>query len=358
MKPFTILLLLIFIQLIGYPQECKFTLEGEINSSNNVKARLSFYTSRGYVAYDSAEAVNGKFSFSGTLDEPVLAMLSFSGSINKILFIGNEHIQVRGSLAEPEKIEVLGSPLTDEFNQYNQMIRPIREQMMKLSSQQETGGQQGKSVAIPSGLFEAILDSTEKFIHEHPRSYISLYNLRYYRLKYDSKRQQELFQALDSSLRHSTAGRNLEQIIDIYSIEKGMPAPEFDFTDMAGKKTNLSSFKGNYTFLVFWASWCTPCIEEMPQVRRTAQALEGKKFKVILLSVDENEMKWKESVAKNDLNRIVNGRLEKSFNDPVAVHYDVTKIPSNFLIDPNGRIVAVNLPAETIYGYLTSFVKE
>ena len=117
---------------------------------------------------------------------------------------------------------------------------------------------------------------------------------------------------------------------------EGAVAPDFALKDIAGREVSLSSLKGKVVFLNFWATWCPPCKEEIPSMMKLNQAMAGKSFQMMAVSVDDG---GKDAVVAF-MNR--NGYDLPCLNDPVqkvANIYGVTGVPETFIIDKNGLIV-------------------
>ncbi len=126
-------------------------------------------------------------------------------------------------------------------------------------------------------------------------------------------------------------------------IRVGEPAPEFAGKTVDGNELKLSDLRGKVVLVDFWATWCGPCIAEMPNVRK-AHDKYGKEgdFVVLGVSLDEDEKKVQRFVKKQNIPwpQIVAGPAEKN---PIAKQYFVVGIPATFLIDAEGKIVAKDL---------------
>lgn len=136
----------------------------------------------------------------------------------------------------------------------------------------------------------------------------------------------------------------------------GAIAPGFVSTDTAGKKVDLKDYRGKYTFVEFWASWCPPCREESPTLVRLYNQYKDKGFTILSVSIDKNTAQWKNAIRQDgytwgnvcDLN---------GYGGPTAALYTVTAIPNSFLLDKNGRIIAKNLRGKELESKLAELMK-
>jgi len=136
----------------------------------------------------------------------------------------------------------------------------------------------------------------------------------------------------------------------------GAIAPGFVSTDTAGKKVDLKSYRGKYTFVEFWASWCPPCREESPTLVRLYNEYKDKGFEILSVSIDKNTTLWKNAIRQDgytwgnvcDLN---------GYGGPTAALYTVTAIPNSFLLDKNGRIIAKNIRGKDLESKLAELLK-
>ncbi len=122
----------------------------------------------------------------------------------------------------------------------------------------------------------------------------------------------------------------------------GQQAPDFGLPDVNGKEIKLSSFKGKYVLVDFWASWCGPCREENPNVVKAYNKYKDKNFTILGVSLDEKKDKWINAIEKDGLNWTQVSDL-KQWNSMVVPLYRIEGIPHNVLIDPNGTVIAEGL---------------
>lgn len=140
------------------------------------------------------------------------------------------------------------------------------------------------------------------------------------------------------------------------SLGEGKAAPEFELPTPEGKKIKLSSFKGKVLLLDFWASWCKPCRAENPNVVRLYEKFKGKNFDILSVSLDENKEAWIKAIADDNLTWTHLSDLG-GWESAVVPSYGLQAIPSTYLLDAQGVIIAVNLRGEALEQKLTEVLK-
>ena len=126
--------------------------------------------------------------------------------------------------------------------------------------------------------------------------------------------------------------------------------------DVNGKTVSLSSFRGKYVLLDFWASWCGPCRAENPNVVAAYQKFKGKNFTIVGVSLDNNKDAWENAIKSDGLAWTQVSDL-KGWQSQAAALYNVQSIPSNFLIDTAGKVIAKNLRGKDLEEALSSVLK-
>ncbi len=148
------------------------------------------------------------------------------------------------------------------------------------------------------------------------------------------------------------------------SIRIGQKAP--DFTLKAPDREteySLSDFEGHFVLIEFWASWCKPCRQESPNIVRAyekyhdAELEGGKGLRILSVSLDKNVKRWKKAIEKDGMKWDTHVSSLKGWKGPVAKKYNVTQIPKNFLVDQNGKIVAMNLRGRKLHLKIDEYLK-
>jgi peroxiredoxin len=138
----------------------------------------------------------------------------------------------------------------------------------------------------------------------------------------------------------------------------GAVAPDFTQKDTKGKSVKLSSLRGKYVLIDFWASWCGPCRKENPNVVKAYQKFKNKKFEILGVSLDNSDGKnaWLDAIEKDNLTWLQVSDLQ-GWKNAVAQLYGVQSIPQNFLLDPKGVIIEKDLRGNRLEEVLAKILK-
>jgi peroxiredoxin len=132
---------------------------------------------------------------------------------------------------------------------------------------------------------------------------------------------------------------------------EGFMAPEITLQDVNGKMVSLSSLRGKYVMVDFWASWCSPCREEMPNVVSLYNEYKDKGFEIFGVSIDTNKDKWVKAILDDRITWMQVSEM-KGWNSKAIHDYEVSGIPAVFIIDPQGMIIAKNIHGDELKQFM------
>jgi peroxiredoxin len=360
-----VLLALLILPAFVFAQVNKYTLEGTLGTYNAPAKVYLRYRVEKKVKLDSATLKNGHFQFTGSITgDPVYANLMFNakgtGMNNddvKSVYLENGTITVTGAdlLANAK---VSGTKANDDNVRYDAALKPVNDAYDALEAKgknADTTLQKSESFQKENNKAEKAIEAREaaankQFIKDNPGSFISLVALEGYAYGADYVDIAPLFDGLSANVKQTDAGKKFaERMPKIKAIALGAAAPEFAEADTSGKVIKLSSFRGKYVLIDFWASWCGPCRQENPNVVKAFNRYKGQKFTIIGVSLDQpnGKNKWLAAIHKDGLNWTQVSDL-KYWDSKVAGQYAVRGIPQNFLLDPDGKIIAKNLRGDDL----------
>ncbi|MDR3061001.1 MAG: AhpC/TSA family protein [Dysgonamonadaceae bacterium] len=367
MKKF-ILLAVYFLPVALFAQGNKFILQGKVGQLNSPAKVYLMYRVGDQNMTDSAIVKNGTFEFAGSLDSPSRAnlILSHDGTYNPAdrtrpddyLSFFIEPVKIQVSAADSIKNALIkGSPVNDDNNKLEASLKSISEKMNVLMAEyKEASEEDKKSEDFQKSIesrYQAISqesnDVYKSFIQSNPNSFISVVALNTFAGSTpDVEKIEPVFNLLSSEMKNTKEGKAFsERINNLKKIAIGAIAPEFAQEDPDGKQIKLSDFRGKYLLIDFWASWCGPCRKENPNVVQAYDKYKNKNFEILGVSLDSKKDSWLAAIEKDGLTWPQVSDLGY-WKNAVAQQYAVQSIPQNFLLDPNGKIIAKNLRGEDL----------
>jgi peroxiredoxin len=323
---------------------------------------------------DSAQAVNGAFEFKGDLIYPSLAILiidykgvgsskmDVGANTDKLVFYldkGKMNIQSPDSAY---KAQITGSPINDQYKKLLAINQEAGDRTNKLMSDavKSTNDPANANKTVDQNELQAKLkviqadyhNALKAFIQANPDSYLSLLTIGTLGgPSPDPNELEPLLDGLSKDLRETETARSLRNALESLKVTSiGAMAPDFEQADTLGHPVKLSSFRGKYILLDFWASWCGPCRQENPNVVKAFNRFKNKNFTIIGVSLDKREsvFAWLNAIKSDHLGGWTQLSDLKFWNNAVAQLYFVQSIPKNFLIDPAGKIIAQDLRGDDL----------
>ena len=361
-----ILMALACLPAFVFAQDGKYTVEGTIGTYNAPAKIYLQYRFNGKVITDSTLLKDGKFQFSGAIGSgPVKGNIRFNKSGTGMM-ASNDYKQIfleKGTITLTadtllQSAKVTGTKANEDDMRYGLAFKPIDDAYAALEAKNKAATpeqQQSEAFKAENNKAEKAIAAQDaainkKFIQDNPDSYISLIALEGYAYSADYPDIAALFNGLTPAVQQTDAGKKFaERLPKLKTIALGGIAPEFAEADTSGKIINLSSFRGKYVLVDFWASWCGPCRGENPNVVKAYNRYKGQNFTIIGVSLDQPNAKdkWLAAIHKDGLTWTQVSDL-KFWNSKTAVLYGIQGIPQNFLLDPNGKIIAKNLRGDDL----------
>jgi thiol-disulfide isomerase/thioredoxin len=291
---------------------------------------------------------DGKFVLNGHVTEPNLYEINFDAAKKKIpLFLGNDHMTVSGNVDDLAGLKSTGSPSNDDFVAFQATFTPYFTRLNAVMGQANSpagAGQKDSLFKSYKRLSDTIFMVLDQFIAKRPNSYVSAFTLVVVnQLTEDVMAQDRRLHSLSAAVQQGYYAQYLQKMLDDAKIGAiGTPAIDFTQNDTAGRAVSLSSFKGKYVLVDFWASWCGPCRMENPNVLATYKQFKGKNFTVLGVSLDKARDPWLKAIKDDGLAWTQVSDLKYWYND-AATKYHIQSIPQNLLVDPSGKIIGRNL---------------
>lgn len=313
---------------------------------------------------------DGKFTFTGSVTEPTpasLVQLSASQVAQQpaIIFLEKGTISISGSFESINGLSVSGGASNQENNTmqtllkgYYQQLKPLGDSLQAKMANKDTNNTQALEAKYMQ-LEQQQNNEVIHFINSNPKSYAAaFYAYLFFNNSTDAVAINGVFSKLDKTVQRSYFGTKLKEIADHITAADvtGKPAPDFTLQTPEGKQVSLSSFKGKYVLIDFWASWCGPCRKENPNVVKAYNQFKDKNFTVLGVSLDEDKATWQAAIAKDKLTWTHVSDL-KGWSSSAATLYGIQSIPANFLLDKDGKIIAKDLRGEDLISALNALVK-
>lgn len=318
---------------------------------------------------DSTMVKDGEFTFKGLVAHPIEATISLRhGNTftekswrrdNFNFYIDNSEMTLTANDSVKNAI-LKGSLLTDQSIEIEQQTNPMLQKIIAMNNSSHNEPKPSMEVRIANRdtidiMVDSIAAVVHRFIDANRDSYIAFSRFARHEVgsKFDAQTAETEYNKFNKILQNTPLGKKVWERIAIAKQSMiGEKAMDFTQTDLAGNPFKLSSLKGKYVLVDFWASWCAPCRKENPFVVKAYNEFKDQNFEIVGVSLDAGHEPWEMAVEKDGLNWIHVSDL-KGWNNDVALQYGIRSVPSNFIIDPDGIIISKNLRGESLFNHLS-----
>ncbi len=358
-------LLFLFAVALGLsacqPKDNNFKVNVSLANGNEKTVYLQKYVDNAPVIIDSAVITNEAAVLSAEKDNPqILYALKIKGMRGSMpFFADNKDVTVVGDINNPQDVEIMASETQAELDAYNEQLEGFDNQIRDLYAVMQQAFDDNDSIKMDSlnkvgtALMEQQDSFRDDYIKAHPESFVTHYILDGVKQDYPVDQLKDLMAGFTTE---SIYRDHLnEYVTKLERLEVGQPFIDFTLQSKDGEDITLSEkiAQNKLTLVDFWASWCGPCRRENPVVKAAYEQFHELGFDVVGVSVDQDEDAWKEAVENDQLPWTQVRDSENKASEDYMIYY----IPSNFLFDQEGNMVAKGLRGEELAAKLAELLQ-
>ena len=336
--------LLFLLLLVGYS---RLTAQNLIGKCPNIKSGKIYIINQSNETIDSARIVNGRFIFSSKLREPSLFTLRSTVFDGEVYLVLEKNKPLLIEIDSTGKVKYLiNAPINVTFQQVHKEYISFQNQILKLSPAVDSLDNDSLT-SLRSTAYTQFLQRITDFIVQKSTNQVSalvLFEILHLSNLLPADELKKRFDMLSETVKKTSYGQKIsEYLIKNLTLQEGNIAPEFELIDLENKVHKLSDYRGSYVLLHFWASWCGPCRGENKKWPMIMPVLSRLPITIIHVSQDSEKKEWLKAIKADGLERFIHVLNTKGKKSDVVYNYQISGIPDNVLISPDGTIKQKNI---------------
>lgn len=306
----------------------------------------------------------GKFEIKVNAEEPMVTQLILEGYSGGFTLLAEPGVTYKANLSNDDNSYIKGGILNDNYTAHlvksdsmRAIVRNLQERYNSLREERKFRSASQVNDTLRQEQ-EKLKQLTVNFLSNND-NLISAYTMLSNIEMRDAglRETKQLYDSMGEGAKSTHCGRIIKERIE--RLEKtvgGALAPDFTLEDINGNPVVMSEVKGKIKILDFWASWCGPCRLNNPALRKIYEEFHPKGLEIIGISLDNNKTSWKKAIEKDGL-EWVNVSSLKGWDCEIVRLYNVTGVPSLFILNENNRIIATGLKGEQLRAFLEERLK-
>lgn len=363
-KLFVLLIASTFIVSCSKDKSNEYTINALAEGiQNGSKVYLRKFEDRKPVDIDSTSVENGKFTISGSVENPDVYFIFIDQVMGNVPFIlENSELNITIYKDSMQTSKVEGSKENELAQNYMLGMKALAKEGNELRKQFSEARKNNDSVFLNTyqdkrkELTEKNENFAKSFITDNKNSVFGMILLENFfaanKLKINEAK--DIYDSYSEDTKNSPSGKRIKQLLDsVLATSEGAVAPNFTAKNPDNKDISLNDIKGKITIIDFWAAWCRPCRMENPNMVKLYEKYHDKGLEIIGVSLDGNprqkdaKQEWIDAIEKDGLTWYQVSNLNY-FNGPIAKQYNIKSIPATFVLGSDGKILAKNLRGQAL----------